>query len=154
MMIDPPKLLTTSAQRTAVIKLVIPRAEIQQVMGPAVGEVYATLGAQGLTPAGRWFTRHFRFDPATFDFEVGVPVNADVKPAGRVVPEALPAVKVARAIYRGGYEGLPKAWPELDGWIRAQGLTPAEWLWETYLTDPSSGGPPSSWETELTRPLR
>jgi effector-binding domain-containing protein len=152
-MIDPPKLLTTTEQRTAVIRLTIPRAQIQQVMGPAIGEVFGAVAAQGLTPAGRWFTRHFRFDPATFDFEVGVPVNADVQPSGRVGASSLPGVKVARALYRGGYEGLPKAWPELDAWIRAQGLTPAEWLWETYLTDPVPGSDPATWRTELTRPL-
>lgn len=153
-MIDTPKLLTTTEQRTAVIRLTIPRAQIQQVMGPAIGEVFGTVAAQGFTPAGRWFTRHFRFDPATFDFEVGVPVNADVKPSGRVVASSLPAVKVARTIYRGGYEGLPTAWPEFDGWIRSQGLTPAEWLWETYLTDPAPGSDPATWQTELTRPLK
>lgn len=153
-MIDTPSLLTTPEQQTAVIRLIIPREQMREVMGPSLGEVMGTIAAQGAELAGPWFTRHFRFDPKTFDFEVGAPVKTPVTSAGRVVASTLPAVKVARALYRGGYEGLSTAWPQLDAWIKEQGLLPAEWLWETYLTDPSKGGDPSTWVTELTRPLK
>lgn len=153
-MIDPPRIVTTAEQLTAVIRLTIPRAQMREVMGPSLGELMGAVAAQGLEPAGPWFTRHFRFDPAVFDFEVGVPVKAPVTPTGRVVASSLPATKVARTVYRGGYEGLATAWPELDAWIKEQAFTPAEWLWETYLTDPSKSADPATWETELTRPLK
>ena len=60
---------------------------------------------------------------------------------------------VARTILHGSYEGLAAAWPELDAWIRAQGRQPGPSLVETYLTDPVSNPDPSTWRTELTRPL-
>lgn len=36
-MIDTPQITQSAAQLTAVIRLTIPRAEIQKVMGPAIG---------------------------------------------------------------------------------------------------------------------
>ena len=152
-MIDSPAVTQSQEMLTAVIRLKIPRAEIQQVMGPAIGEVMATLAAQGLAPAGPVFSHHFRMSPETFDFEVGVPVAAAVRPAGRVVPAKLPATRVARANYRGPYEGLGAAWGEFTHWIEAQGLRQAEDLWESYAAGPESSPDPAQWRTELTRPL-
>lgn len=152
-MIDTPQIVQTAVQPTAIIHITVPRSEIRSVMGPGYGELMATLGAQGIVPAGRWFTHHLRMTPDTFDFELGVPVTAPVAAAGRVTTGQLPAATVARTIYYGPYEGLASAWPQLDAWIVAQGRTPAPSLWETYLTDPSSSPDPATWRTELTRPL-
>lgn len=152
-MIDLPIIVQTSRQFTAVIHLTIPREEIRHVMGPALSEVMATVAAQGLTPSGPWFTQHFKMDPKTFDFEVGVPVSRPITPAGRVTNSELAPVTAARALYRGNYEGLPMAWPELDAWIAAQGRKPGPSLREAYLVDPSTNPDPASWQTELTRPI-
>ena len=152
-MIDTPAVTETEAQPTAVIHLTIPRAEIQNAMGPAHQELFSALRAQGVTPAGAWFSHHFRMDPATFDFEVGVPVSAPVTPTGRVANSQLPAARVARAVYRGGYEGLGAAWGELERWMKDEGLKPASELWEIYAAGPESGSDPAGWRTELNRPL-
>jgi effector-binding domain-containing protein len=152
-MIDTPAITTTREQATAVIHLTIPRAGIQQAMGPAHRELFSTLAAQGVTPAGPWFSHHFRMDAATFDFEVGVPVSGTVTPARRVVSSRLPATRVVRTVYRGGYEGLGAAWGELDAWITREGLKPTGALWEIYGAGPESGSDPSAWRTELIRPI-
>lgn len=152
-MIDTPKLVTTVALQAAVIHLTIPRAEIQKVMAPAMKEVMQTLAAQGIAPAGPMFSHHFRMEPGTFDFEVGVPVTKAVAPAGRVKPGNLPAVKVARTVFHGRYEELGHAWGEFEQWIAAQKLKPAPDLWESYVAGPESGPDASKWRTELTRPL-
>ena len=152
-MIDTPQILQTVAQTTAVIHLTIPKDQIQHVMGPGIMELMGAVAAQGIVPTGRWFTHHLRMDPDTWDFEIGVPVDEPVAPAGRVRPGVLPAATVARTIYHGGYEGLSGGWGELMGWIAAQGRTPGPSLWETYLTDPSTNADSSKWQTQLTRPL-
>ena len=51
-MIELPKIVETEAQITAVIRLTVPRAEIQKVMGPAIQEVLSTVAAQKIAPAG------------------------------------------------------------------------------------------------------
>lgn len=152
-MIDPPRIVEVPARPLAIVRLTIPREEIRQVMGPGIGEIYAALGAQGVAPAGPWLTHHLRMAPDIFDFEIAVPVPAPITPVGRVTNGKLPAARVAQTLYRGGYEGLGEAWSRFMAWIAAEGLTPAEDLWETYLTDPSTVSDPGKYQTELTRPL-
>lgn len=152
-MLDAPRILHVAARSAAVIRLTIPRAEIQAVMGPGMAELLATVAAQGLAPTGPLFSHHLRMDPDLFDFEIGVPVTGTVTPAGRVQPGQLPAATVARTVYHGGYEGLGSAWGEFNLWITAEGHTPAPDLWECYTTGPESGPDPATWRTELNRPL-
>jgi effector-binding domain-containing protein len=153
-MIDTPQITQAAARPAAVIRLTIPRAEIQQHMGPAIGEVLAAVAAQGLAPSGPLFSRHFRVDPDTFDFEVGIPVAGRLAPAGRVMPGEQPGGRVARTIYRGAYEGLGGGWGELAAWITAEGLRTGDDFWECYLSGPESSPDPAAWRTELNRALR
>ncbi len=46
-------------------------------------------------------------------------VRAAVAPSGRVYPSARPAMTVACATHRGGYEGLHDAWTALQTWLGA-----------------------------------
>ena len=152
-MLDKPQIVQTAVQLTAIIHLTIPREEIQNVMGPGLGELMAAVAAQGLAPSGPWFTHHLKMDPNTFDFEIGVPVNAPVAAAGRVKAGQLPAATVARTVYHGDYEGLGSAWGEFGDWITANGHTPGLDLWECYIAGPESNPDPATWRTELNRPL-
>lgn len=152
-MLDTPQITHTIAQLTAIIHIIVPRDEIQNVMGPGISELMATIAAQGIAPTGPWFTHHLRRPTDTFDFEVSVPVSAPVTAAGRVEPGEWPAMKVARTIYHGPYEGLGDAWGEFLDWIEASGHTQAEDLWECYLAGPESGPDPATWRTQLNRPL-
>ncbi len=152
-MIDTPEIVLTEPRRAAVIRLTIPREEIRSVMGPAIGEVMAVLAAQGIAAAGAVFSHHFRMDPEFFDFDVGVPVEGDVLPDGRVKEGHLPGVKAARSVHRGPYEELDSAWGELQAWVESRGLERAPDLWECYLLGPESGAAPEAWRTELIQPL-
>jgi effector-binding domain-containing protein len=153
-MLDEPRIVQTAPQKAAVIHLTIPRDKIQEEMGPGYNELMTTLKEQGITPTGPWFSHHFRMDPAVFDFEIGVPVSAEVKPAGRVKAGELPAARVARTVYRGGYKGLGSAWGEFDTWLKTEGHDTAGDLWEVYATGPETGPDSSNYQTELNRPLR
>jgi effector-binding domain-containing protein len=122
-------------------------------MGPGISEVMAAAQAQGIGPAGPWFTHHLRMDPAVFDFEICVPVTAPVVPVGRVKPGQMPAVRVARTVYHGPYEGLGAAWGEFSQWITANSYAPRPDLYECYLKGPESSPNPADWRTELSQPL-
>ena len=152
-MIATPQIIQTDAQEAAVIHLTIPRSEMMKAFGPAVGELMAALAAQGVEPVGAVFAHHLKMSPDTFDFELGVKVLAPVKATGRVKPGQLPAVKVARTVYSGPYEGLPSAWGEFDKWMRANDHEQAENLWEVYSVGPQSSLDPANWRTELNRAL-
>jgi effector-binding domain-containing protein len=152
-MLDAPHVTQSEAQPAAVLRLAVPRAEMRQAMGDGIAELMATLAAQGVAPAGAMYAHHFRMDPDVFDFAIGIPVATPIVPAGRVTMGELPAARVARAIYRGSYEGLGAAWGEFGAWIAAGGHAPAPGLWERYLRGPESSTDPMQWETELNRPL-
>lgn len=152
-MLDNPKIIQTEEQLTAVIHLTIPRAEIQNVMGGAIAEVMSSIAAQGIAPIGACFSYHLKMPSDIFDFEVGFPVNKPFTPAGRVKAGKLPAARIARTIYHGGYEGLGAAWGEFHVWIETEGLSAQDCLWECYTSGPESSPVPAKWNTELNRPL-
>lgn len=153
-MLEKPTIVQTHPLKAAVIHLTIPRDRIQEEMGPGYSELMSTLKEQGVTPIGPWFSHHFRMDPDVFDFEIGVPVSTEVKPIGRVKPGQLPAARVARTTYRGGYEGLGSAWGEFDAWLKKEGHETAGDLWEVYAAGPETGPDSSNYRTELNRPLK
>jgi effector-binding domain-containing protein len=157
-MIETPKILQTDSQNYAFLHLTVAAAEIREVMGPGVREVYSAVAAQGISPAGPWFTHHRKRPDAIFDFEICVPVSAPIVPSGRVQPGVWPAMRVARTVYHGDYdageyEGLAGAWPKFLEWIRQQELSTTEDLWERYLAGPETSGNPAEWRTELNKPL-
>ena len=145
-MIDKPNIVRTEAQPAAVIHVTVAKDKIREVMGPGLKELRDTLAAQGIEPTGPWFTHHLRLDSSQWDFEIGLPITAPIKPEGRVKPGELPALTAARTVYRGDYEGLGTGWGELMSWIKAAGHVAASSLWEVYLEE-------TPCRTELTRPL-
>ena len=152
-MLEEPRILSTEEQQTAVISLCVARAEIASIMGPAMAEVSSALAAQGIVPAGPCFSYHLRMPSDSFDFEVGFPVVRPVIPVGRVRTSMLPATRVARTVYHGGYEGLGAAWGEFIAWVEGRGLETQDRLWECYISGPESSLDSARWRTELNRPL-
>ena len=148
-----PQILTSDEQPTAVIHLCVPRAEIGQVMAPAIEEILAALAAAGTAPCGPCYSFHWQRPTDTFDFEVGFPVAAPIAPVGRVKMSRLPATRLARTTYSGGYEGLGAAWGEFCAWIDQAGLKATGSLWECYLVGHNTSPDPAEWRTELNRPL-
>jgi effector-binding domain-containing protein len=153
-MLEAPALVTTTPLRFAGLRLDIPKSEIRARMGPGLQAVREALAAQGVAAAGPWFTHHFRMEPTRWHFEIGVPVAREVAPAGAVESREWPAMRAARAVLRGDYAGLSGAWEALDAWVREQGLVASAELWEVYAAGPEVGPDPSSWRTELYRPVR
>jgi effector-binding domain-containing protein len=152
-MIDTPEIVETKAQLTAVIHLQIPREQMPEEFGPAMNELLSTLAAQGIEPKSAAFAYHFRMPPGRFDFELGFIVEDTVAATGRVKASQLPATKVARTVYHGGYEGLPEAWNSFQKWLKSNELKQDEGLWELYAVGPQSTTKESEYQTQLNRPL-
>ena len=152
-MIDTPQIVQTTDQLTAVIRLTIPRTDIQREIGPGIEELMKVVAEQGIGPAGPWLSHHLRLVPEMFDFEIAVPVLAPVQPTGRVQPGRLPAARAARATHAGHYDHLGTSWSELVAWIEGNGYTPGEDFWEVYRVGPESSQNPDDWRTDLYRPL-
>jgi effector-binding domain-containing protein len=152
-MIDTPQIVQTEAQQTAAIYINIPKDEIHQVMGPGFGELMSTLGEQGIQLTGPLFSHHLQPPCDRFEFEICAPIAQPVKESGRVKNSSVPAAKVARTTYHGGYEGLGDAWGEFHEWMDAQGLKTGPSFCEVYSVGPGADAPPSEWQTELSQTL-
>ena len=152
-MIETPQVVETTAQLVATIHIETSRSEIQNVMGPGIGEAMAAAKAQSIGPTGPWFAHHLRMTPEAFDFDICVPVSAPVTAVGRVKPSQRPAITVVRTVYHGPYEELGEAWHDFAKWIEANGYETAEDLYECYVVGPESSPDPADWRTELSRPV-
>jgi len=152
-MIETPQIVELPARQIATVRMLVPRNEIEKHMDPAVRELYAAAATQGIPPAGPFFTHHFRRPTDSFDFEAGIPVASRITPAGRVQNAVWPAMRVARTVYQGPYEGLGSAWGEFMQWVSRQQLEASQELWEVYLLGPESSPDASTWRTELNLPL-
>lgn len=146
---DDLQIVDTDEQLTASIHLVIDGPSMPSVMDAAIQELYATVLGQGAEPTGPLFSFHHRRPTDTFDFEIGVTVNTAVAPEGRVHPSILPAVTVARAIYRGPYEGLAGGWQEMMGKVAEANLDTKDRFWECYVKGPMEVPDSADYETEL-----
>ncbi len=153
-MIDTPQIIHTKRQLTAVIHLTIAKDQIREVMHPGLTELMSTLAAQGIKPTGAWFDHHFQIVDDSWDFEICVPVSVPVKAAGRVRPSEWPAMKAARTVYHGDYEGLSEAWGEFLAWIDGNGHTPTQDQYQCYTVGPESTSNPTQWRTELFKPIK
>ena len=153
-MLETPEVKELPRRLCAYIPVRVPRAEIQRVMGPGIHELMDELRAQGVAPAGAWFTHHPRLEPSFFDFEISVPVNTPVRPHGRVQPGEWPAMRAAVAIHPGPYEQLVAAWGDFKVWMAQAGVTPGpSGLWECYLVGPETGQAPAGYRTQLVQPV-
>ena len=152
-MIETPQILVTAPQLLAIVHLEIPRSKMQQLMGPAIGEVMAAVKAQGVGPAGPWFAHHLQMAPDRFTFDICVPVSAPLTPVGRVQAGLRPALRVVRTVYSGPYEGLGSAWNEFAAWREANRCETTSDLYECYLVGPQTSPDSTTWRTELTKAL-
>ncbi|HTH53502.1 MAG TPA: GyrI-like domain-containing protein [Edaphobacter sp.] len=152
-MISRPEIVDSPAKRIAFVAVTVPRNQVLQAMHAGLEELSSVLKAQGVSPAGPWFTYHLRRPNETFDYRICFPVDKDVKPEGRVESGELEAAKVARTVYSGAYEGLGAAWGEFMAWVETKQLATREDLWERYVVGPDTSTRPEDWRTELNRPL-
>ena len=151
-MIDPPQIVHTEDQIHASIHLTVPRSEMHSVLPPTLNELFTAVQAQGL-PIVPWFAHHLRLREGDFDFEACIPVDASFVPAGRVQRGLWPAGAVARTVHYGDYPGLPAAWHEFHAWIRQQGHTGADHIYEHYVVNQGTTNDPAAFRTEMSWPL-
>jgi len=149
-----PEVVLLPELRFARFPVRIEREKIRETMGPVIREVFRVVAAQGLVPAGPWFTHHLHAPDTHFDFEACVPVSEGIRPEGKVVPGFRPERKAARGIHRGAYEGLGVSWAEFRARVASQGLLVGEDLWEAYAVGPEHSADSTDWRTELYLPLR
>ncbi len=144
------------------------RERVTIPFGPVVDrvmpELFATLKARGIAPAGPVFFKYNLVAMPDLEMEFGVPVATAVGAAGRLVAGMLPGGRYAQLTYWGHYDHLMDANAVLIGWAKEVGLV---WdsvatadgerfasRFEMYPNSPDEEPDPSKWETTVAIKLR
>jgi effector-binding domain-containing protein len=149
-----PEIATLDEQRVALIRVTTAMDGIPQAMGTAFHEIeMAMKEAGGEIVAGPPFARYLSFG-REITFETGCPIRRAFPTSGRIELGRLPAGEVATVIHVGPYERLSATYDALNGWVAAQGRSPAGPMWEVYLTDPDTEPDKEKWLTKVFIPIR
>lgn len=145
------------ARLVAVVRRVVPMAEIVTFYDNAYSEVAAALATAGHPPAGPalgWM--HHDDNQEAIDIAAGFPA-AGVEP-GPLAPGIevveIPGGRALAAEHQGSYDGLSEAWDALDKYRAAANLEARGDTIEEYLTEPAPDGDPALNRTRLVMMLR
>src|SRR5690349_20662015 len=95
-----PKVENRDEQPYMGIRSQVPMAELPTVIPQSLGEIFAWLGKEGVTPAGPPFIRYHVIDMSSkLDVELGVPVASALAGDDRVAAGVLPAGRYASLVY-------------------------------------------------------
>jgi effector-binding domain-containing protein len=144
---------TIEAQSAAAIRAEVPMAELRNVFDRGFHAVMQAVEAQGVAITGPPFGFYPRMPGETVAVIVGFPVASPIEPRGAVEPFELPGGRVVTGTHIGPYETLAETYEQLIAWTRGAGLTLAEGMWESYLSDPSVEPDPNTWRTLIVWPL-
>jgi effector-binding domain-containing protein len=135
------------------VREVVPMTGFQEFFGRAFEAAAADLFRQGGAPAGPAVALYRGPATASVDVTAGFPVGQPVTPGPGLVSATLPGGSTVEAIHTGPYDSLTATYAEVTSWIAAQGLTPAEEMWEEYLVGPDAEPDPSRWQTRIVFPV-
>jgi DNA-binding transcriptional MerR regulator len=133
---------------------VTPETALSWLRG-ALGELSATLLAQGLTaagPAGGLFPDVI-FTEQRGEATVFLPCDGPVQPLGRVRPDVVPAAELATTLHLGAHHDVDRAYGALAEHVTRHALAVDGPLREYYLVGPHETAEESAWRTEIGWPI-
>lgn len=147
-----PRKVHLAEQPVAVVRERVPMAGLTDFFGRAFGTVMAAVQMQGVSPAGPPFALYRGTPAETVDVEAGFPVAGRFTATGGVEAGTLPETDAFEAVHAGPYDTLQQTYGVIQQQIEAEGLTPANMMWEYYLTDPENQPDPQQWQTRVIWP--
>ena len=121
----------------------------------ALGELHATLAAQGLEPtgvAGGVFSNDL-FTDERGEATVFVPIFGDPHPLGRVRQLIVPPVELAVITNAGPHAGIDRAYGALGAYVTDHALAVDGPLREYYPVGAHETADPAAWRTEIGWPI-
>jgi DNA-binding transcriptional MerR regulator/effector-binding domain-containing protein len=121
----------------------------------ALGELYAILAAQQITPvgpAGGVYATEI-FSEERGEATVFVPILDPVRATGRVIPLVVPEVELAVIVHLGGHADMDLAYGSLATYVTDHALAIQGPIREYYVIGPHEQVDESQWRTEVGWPI-
>jgi DNA-binding transcriptional MerR regulator len=121
----------------------------------ALGELYATIAAQKLTPlgqAGGIFASEL-FTHERGEATIYVPCAEPIRPTGRVAPLTVPPVELAVITHLGSHHDVDRAYGALGAYVAEHALGVEGPLREFYVVGSHETADQTSWQTEIGWPI-
>lgn len=147
------RLVQRPEQPTAVVREKVPMNELPEFFGRAFGAVMAAVQNQGVQLTGPPFGRYLSMPTETVDVEAGFPVSAPFTASAEVAAGTLPACQAFEATHTGPYDTLGITYDAIQERMKEQGFSPADSMWEYYLSDPATEPDPATWKTLVVWPV-
>ena len=142
-----------TAQKALAIRTRVRPEELSDELARIFPEVFQFAMSEQAGVSGMPFARYLIDSASELEIEAGVPVSTTVRGNGRIMPIELPAGPAAVATHFGPYSGLSGAREALRAWLRENGKSAADPMWEEYISDPGDEPDPAKWETRLCQPI-
>lgn len=150
-----PELTTLEPIQAAVVRRTVPMSELRTFFDSVFGTIMAAVHEQQVAVTGPPFAMYFGMPTDTVDVAAGFPTGRRISPTAEgVVPFELPGGRAVQFLHVGSYDDLGEAYARMTAWMGEQALTPADAMWESYLTEPTPGGDPAANQTLITWPVR
>ena len=143
------------AMRVAAITQVVETAQIGAWYQGALGELYATVSAQGLALSGvaGGVYADGLFADGRGEATVYLPVSGAVQELGRVRAVALPPVELAVVTHDGPDAGVDRAYGALASYVTRHALAVAGPIREFYPVGRQQTADAAAWRTEIGWPI-
>ena len=146
---------TLPATQAVGIQQVVDRSALVVWVQGALGELSATIAAQGLQPSGPsgglFASELFQYDRG--EVTMFVPISGTMPTVGRVSPLVVPAAEVAVTVHDGSLANLNDTYGALGVYVATHALGVAGPVREYYLVDARTTSDTTRWRTELAWPI-
>lgn len=157
---DPSAVAPVSQRRveaavTAAITAVVSTADLLPWYLGALGELYATLEARGVSvsgPAGGIYASEL-FSAERGEATIFVPTATEVERLGRVAPVVVPAAELAVIVHAGSHTDVDRAYGALGAYVASHALQVDGPIREYYLVGRRDTPDENAWRTEIGWPI-
>ena len=143
------------AVSAAAISEVVHRSDALAWYQGALGELQATLAAQGIAAAGPGggIYQAELFTEERGEATIFLPSESQPRPMGRVVPLDVPGTDLATVVHAGSHAGIDLAYGTLAAYVTNHALAVDGPIREYYLTGPTDTPDQNAWRTEVGWPI-
>ncbi len=127
--------------------------DVSAHMKSLYNELLIFMAKSGITVTNRPITIYHKLSEKKVVYEVGIPIDGEVVPTGRIQEKTMQAGNNVVADYYGSYDTLEDGHNAIQQWLMRYRRKVTGYPWEMYVTDPAIETDPNKWLTRIFYPV-